>query len=63
MRLASFVPSAAQLSQPNPAFDHGDRMPTPLLPTDPAPHAQPEESSPKLTIEEFVNLARMSGAL
>ncbi len=63
MRLASFVPSAAQLSQPHAALDHGDRMPTPLRLPDPAPHAQPEESSPRLTIEDFVNLARMSGAL
>ena len=63
MRLASFVPSAARLSQPDPAPDHGDRMPSPLLLPDPASYAQPGESSPRLTIEEFVNLARMAGAL
>ena len=63
MRLASFVPSAARLSQPDPAPDLGDRMPTPLLLHDPAPHAQPEECAPRLTTEEFVNLARMAGAL
>lgn len=63
MRLASFVPSAARLPQPDPAPDHGDRMPTPLLLPDPTPHAQPKESTPRLTIEVFVNLARMAGVL
>ncbi len=63
MRLASFVPSAAKLSHPHRAPVHEDRVPTPEHDFERSQLAKLEDASRRLTIEDFVRLARMSGAL
>jgi hypothetical protein len=63
MRFASFVPTTVRPSSPTMATGMSARSPAPVSAPMPKTRSDPERFKPQLTVEEFVQLARSTGAL